>query len=284
MPEYMLRAQPNIETEDVSGAGAWGGHHLRLREREIHDEYLRQKEEARRLREVQQRPQRPAEEGGEGAMGADGMHQSRLGRSVRFRTPEELRWEEGCGSEEEEQVSRVTQDGAQEGKGEEGHSDGAQSWRDAQRSLRAVGVGVGPGGSWDGGIPSRDAALVDTHDRSATSDMTTTGAREDVSEGLSDGTRLPHIAGSRAETARTLTHVGSLSATNVGLLTTMASSGPPTSWQSPLTTAPTTGPGEGMHEALEWPFVQGAALTGTSGKLVLPEVIRGPKTPVIFGL
>ena len=284
VPEYMLRAQPNIETEDVSGAGAWGGHHLRQREREIHDEYLRQKEEARRLREVKRRQPRPAEEGGEGAMGGDGMNQSRLGRSVRFRTPEERRWEEGHGSEEEEQVSRVAQAEAHEGKGEEGHSDGAQSWRDAQRTLRAVGVGVGQDGSWDGGTSSRDAASLDTHDRSATSDMTTTGARDDVSEGLSDGTRLPHVAGSRAESARTLTHVGSLSATNVGLLTTMASSGPQTSWQSPLTTAPTTGPSEGIHEAHEWPFVQGAVMTGTSGKLVLPELMRGPKTPVIFGL
>jgi len=30
--------------------------------------------------------------------------------------------------------------------------------------------------------------------------------------------------------------------------------------------------------------VQGAVMTGTSGKLVLPELMRGPKTPVIFGL
>jgi len=140
VPGYMMRENPRMEHEDVSGQGMWGAADLRQRERVLHDqEHDRQKQAKRRMLEQRQRAQWQAEDEQEerertrasgrahdvgGELGGRGTH-------VSFGGHEEM------GGEEERRRE-------QNGHELSGHElSGKDSWSHAHQQLREVGVGVG---------------------------------------------------------------------------------------------------------------------------------------------
>jgi hypothetical protein len=177
---------------------------------------------------------------------------------VSFGGEEERSWEE---DEEEEwgRESRVLVGDGRLEESEEGGgaaTDGKQSWGAALEQLREVGVGVGPNG-WGGYTPALTATTgVSAYTAADASDVAE-GGRE------SPETRLPPltcITGGRGAVGRMALASGNSSLN---------------------TPAP-----HHLQEGVEWPFVdreEAMAGLSASGRLELPKMLRGPKTPVIFG-
>jgi hypothetical protein len=300
-PGYMLRENPRVAEEDVSGSGMWGAHELRQRQRQVEEEEWRRKKEMKRqatiLAEQQQQQQQMREDAGRDGVfamarggdasqapsrrGGRGRSEDRAAldlegnRDRRRRDPrarvsfggeEERSWEEEDEDDEDEEAVgngyRISSVSVGEGRllevGDGGDAsdgaDGRQSWKEASEQLRDVGVGVGSEG-WGGYTPALAASTA------GASGVDAGGSTAESASGYSGETRLPPIGRTAGSVRRISMPSGDSSVPS----------------QSHRDRDGGTG---------EWPFVdEEEAMAGmsASGRLALPALLRGPKTPVIFG-